>query len=160
MIILSSHLHESSGEAALDYARRGWPVFPLQWPTELGRCSCGNMNCDRVAKHPCTPHGFKDATLDENMITNWWARFPQANIGIACAESGFFVLGPDGQEGIEALAELVRKYGPLPPTPRARSGGGGQHYYFEWPSEGAPIKTCANVNSLPLDVRGLGGYSV
>src|SRR5262249_3678589 len=75
-------------------------------------------------------------------------------------ESGFFVLGPDGQEGIEALAEPERQHGPLPPTARARSGGGGQHFYFALPAEGPPIRTCANINGMPIDVRGRGGYVV
>ena len=37
---------------ALDYARRGWPVFP----------------CRDGSKEPATRHGFKDATTDPGTI--------------------------------------------------------------------------------------------
>jgi hypothetical protein len=69
------------------------------------------------------------------------------------------VVGPDGQAGIDALAELERQHGTLPRTPMLRSGGGGRHYYFAWPPEGG-IKTGANVRGLPIDVRGAGGLVV
>src|SRR5262249_49846577 len=135
--------------AALAYAGRGWPVMPLHEVIE-GKCSCGN-DCDKSkGKHPRTRHGLKDATTDVNIIRGWWAAWPSANVGMAPGEvSGFFMIGPDGPEGIEALAELERQYGPLPTTPWLRSGGGGRHYYFAWPAGGG-IKTGANYNGLPI----------
>jgi hypothetical protein len=145
--------------AAFAYARRGWQVMPLH---EIvgGQCSCGKGSCRTPGKHPRTRHGLKDATLDEAVIQGWWAKWPSANVGIRTGpESGFFMIGPDGQAGIEALADLERRHGPLPPTPRLRSGGGGQHYYFAWPPDGT-IKTGANRNGLPIDVRGAGGLVV
>jgi hypothetical protein len=51
-------------EAARDYARRGWPVFP----------------CAPRSKMPCTAHGFKDATNDLNQIRRWWQWTPAANV--------------------------------------------------------------------------------
>jgi hypothetical protein len=145
--------------AAYDYAQRGWLVMPLHGIAE-GNCTCGKKDCDSPGKHPRTPHGFKDATLDETTIESWWATWSRANLGVATGpESGFFMIGPDGQAGIDALAELERQHGPLPRTPMLRSGGGGRHYYFAWPPEGG-IKTLADVNGLPIDVRGAGGLVV
>jgi hypothetical protein len=44
---------------------------------------------------------------------------------------------------------------------RGRSGGGlGLHFYLAWPSDGPAIRTLANINGLPIDVRGRGGYVV
>jgi hypothetical protein len=131
--------------SALDYAKRGWKVMPLHGITE-GRCTCDKKDCDRQGKHPRTQHGLKDATLDENVIRSWWATWPMANVGIATGpECGFFMVGPDGQAGVDALAELERQHGPLPLTPRLRSGGGGRHCYFAWPPRAAsrqgPITT-------------------
>lgn len=145
--------------AAFGYARRGWLVMPLHIPIN-GKCSCEDPDCDSIGKHPLTAHGLKDATTDETIIRRWWTEAPTANVGIRTGkESGFFMVGPDGQSGIDALAELERQHGPLPKTPRLRSGGGGQHYYFRWPADGK-IKNARNHNGLPIDVRGAGGYVV
>src|SRR5262249_43391755 len=101
---------------ALAYARKGWRVFPLHSVID-GRCSCGKACGERRAKHPRTPHGFQDATTDETQLATGWAAWPDANIGIATGpESGIFVIGPDGQAGIDALAEIEQQYGTLPPT--------------------------------------------
>lgn len=71
-------------EAALSYAKRGWPVLPVR-PRE---------------KQPLTPHGVKDATTDEAIIRGWWAKWPEANVAIAAGEhSGLFVLDVDPRHG-------------------------------------------------------------
>ncbi|MBC7341179.1 MAG: bifunctional DNA primase/polymerase [Clostridia bacterium] len=84
-------------------------------------------------------------------ITAWWRRWPKANIGLLTGEiNQLIVLDADGREG---LATLRGK--PLPPTPCARTGGGGLHYYFRHP--GYPVQNF--VRKLPgLDFRGDGGY--
>jgi hypothetical protein len=149
------------GNAALDYAQRGLPVIPLHTLVD-GLCTCRKkQNCGKSAgKHPRTLHGLKDASTNEEQIREWWNKWPDANVGIATGpESGVFMLGPDGQAGIEALAELEGQHERLPRTPRARSGGGGQHYVFAWPKDGH-IKSGANYNGLPIDVRGQGGLFV
>src|SRR5262245_9398934 len=123
-------------QAALGYARRGWCVLPLHTVMD-GMCSCGKAGCDRPGKHPRTRHGSKDATTDEATIRGWWAAWPSANVGIATGpDSGLFMVGPDGQEGVAALAELERQHGPLPLTPKACSGSGtGKHHYYAWPAD-------------------------
>ena len=146
--------------SALCYARRGWPVVPLH--TIIGgRCSCEKPDCDTSSgKHPLTRNGLKDATCDEAIINDWWRKEPMANIGIAAGpESGFFMVGPDGQAGIDALSAMEARHGPLSRTPQVRSGGGGRHYYFAWPADGS-IKNAANHDGLPIDVRGEGGLVV
>lgn len=55
-------------EAALGYTKRERYVFPLQWPTPDGKCSCGKDCGNNAAKHPLTNHGFKDATIDETFV--------------------------------------------------------------------------------------------
>ena len=51
-------------DAALEYARKGIPVFP----------------CNPLDKKPLTSHGFKDATTDEAQIQAWWGRWPNAMV--------------------------------------------------------------------------------
>jgi hypothetical protein len=56
--------------AASDYAHRGWRVLPLHGIVE-GKCTCGKKDCGSPGKHPRTPRGFKDATINENIIMSW-----------------------------------------------------------------------------------------
>src|SRR5262245_19457117 len=85
--------------AALEYAARGWPVFPLHTPTASG-CSCRRRDCDRIGKHPRTQHGLKDASTDPATIQRWWRMWSTANIGLVTgAVSGLVVLDEDTQKG-------------------------------------------------------------
>jgi putative DNA primase/helicase len=94
---------ETNLEAAITYAQRsGWRVFPIHWPVD-GTCSCKNPDCQSPAKHPLTPNGFKDATTNPKIISEWWTKWPSANIGIATgAVSGIVVVDIDnrGEGGI------------------------------------------------------------
>jgi hypothetical protein len=144
---------------ALDLAGRGWRIIPLH-DVSVGLCSCGKPACGSPGKHPRTVNGLKDGTTDPATIRRWWPRWPSANVGVCTGpDSGVWMLGPDGQAGIDALAELERRHGQLPPTPAAKSGSGGRHYYFRWPAEGG-IGNRKNHRGLPIDVRGQGGYFV
>jgi hypothetical protein len=146
-------------DTALNYAACGWRIIPLH-DVAAGSCSCGKVDCGSAGKHPRTAKGAKDGTVDTATIRRWWARWPAANIGVCTGpESGVWMLGPDGRAGIDALAELVRGHGQLPPTPSAKSGSGGRHYYFRWPAAG-DIGNRKDHRSLPIDVRGAGGYFV
>ncbi len=142
--------------AALDYAARGWPVFPVYEMVETG-CSCGHADCDKNAgKHPRTEHGFKDATTNPATIREWWRRWPVANIGIVTgAPSGLLVLDGDPRNGgIESLKQIESK---LPRTTlTAETGSGGNHWYFHL--EGA---AGCRTSFLPgLDIKADGGYVV
>jgi hypothetical protein len=145
-------------EAALDYARRGWPVFPLFEPIVDG-CSCGAPGCSSAGKHPRTRRGLKDATTDQATIQKWWNDWPSAGIGIPTGKpAGFIVLDIDPEHGGEAsLLDLVRKHGSLPDTVQVLTGGGGEHYFFKRPSGGARNRTGVFDG---IDVRGDGGYVV
>jgi len=79
---------------ALEYTRRGWPVFP----------------CRPGTKEPATRHGFQDATTDPERIRWWWHRVPAANLAIATGRPGPDVLdvdqhGPAGS-GFAAFSQL------------------------------------------------------
>src|ERR1700731_1377428 len=89
----------SALETVLGYARRGWFVFPIH-SDENGRCSCTTVDCDRIGKHPRTPHGLNDASRDESQIQQWAQQFPGCNWALATgAGSGIFVLDVDGAIG-------------------------------------------------------------
>ncbi len=152
-------------DAALTYASRGWPVFPVHTPMN-GQCSCGNPQCEKNAgKHPrgnFAPNGLHDATTDPATIREWWQAEPDANIGIRTgAVSGLVVLDIDPiKGGDESLTGLERRFGSLPPTVEGLSGGGGRHILFSYPGDGLMIPNSVAVLAPGLDIRADGGYIV
>ncbi|MBX3387412.1 MAG: bifunctional DNA primase/polymerase [Phycisphaeraceae bacterium] len=148
-------------EAALAYAARGWPVFPLHKPTSTGdhpQCSCGKADCPSIGKHPRTKSGLKNASNDPAQIRSWWSTWPDANIGVCTGpESGLVVLDVDPRhDGDKTLAALVAEHGDLPATVEAATGGGGQHYLFKHPGGKVRSRNVAE----GLDCKGDGGYIV
>ena len=70
---------------------------------------------------------MKSACRDKRKLKTLFGS-SDANIGLLPGDS-FFVVDLDGEEAIAIFEELLREH-PLPPTPIAKSGGGGRHYYF------------------------------
>ena len=107
-------------DSALAYAERGWRVVPIP----------------KGQKHPRIPAWQKAATTDPDLITEWWTKWPDDGIGIACgAESGIVVIDVDvsgDKVGMRTLADLEAKHGALPETFSVRTGSGGMHYYFAY----------------------------
>ena len=79
---------------ALDYAERGWPVFP----------------CQPGKKTPATLHGYLDATTDPDQVYAWFGRDPERNLAVATGAPGIDVLDIDQHgeagDGFPALAQL------------------------------------------------------
>lgn len=152
--------------AALEYASKGWKVFPC-WPPTKDGCGCARgLACERPGKHPLgrlVPNGLLDATSDPALITAWWTQYPLANVAIRTGpESGFWVLDVDAYKGgAFALEELESKHGKLPVSVRARTGSGGAslHILFRYPeSSRVPSHPIPGVHGL--DVKGAGGYII
>lgn len=149
--------------AALDLARRGWPVLPCHSPRPSG-CSCGRPACPSPGKHPRTRHGLHEASTVPAVVEGWWERWPGANVGIRTGAApdgaGVVVVDIDPAHGGEAsLTALLAVHGPLPPTVLVRTGSGGRHVYFAHP--GGRVANSAGTRLGPgLDVRGDGGYVV
>lgn len=121
-------------EAALHLAKLGWHILPLCWPNADGKCGCGrNHNKKQVGKAPLTKNGWKDATTDPNRILAWWTKWPEANIGVALAQSGICVIDVDSEE---ALAE-ARQLG-LPAGALCVRTGSGKGYHFYFSADGLP----------------------
>jgi len=136
--------------AALDYAHRGWPVFPLK----------------AGGKTPANGHGFKDATADPSEVAALWASFPNANIGIATGTIGYhrglWVLDIDGEQGEASLANLVYGFGPVTDygeSVATATTGKGRHLYFSSTTEAIRSRTSKTL-APGLDIRADGGYVV
>jgi hypothetical protein len=131
--------------AALNYAARGWQVFP----------------CRPRAKTPATAHGFKDATADAVRISAYWRRRPDANIAMATgASSGVFVIDVDVKNGAGGEArwhDLCRAHGWRSQSDvlMARTPSGGRHLYFR---HVAGVTNSRGALPAGVDVRGDGGY--
>ena len=127
-------------QSALDYARRGFPVFP----------------CDRK-KQPigaAAPNGVYDATTDADKITKWWTRYPEANIGCDVTGAGMMVLDFDPGSDLEATRKELK----LPDTKLVqRTPRGGVHLFY---AIGEDDRVANSVKKIAegVDVRGLGGY--
>ena len=130
-------------KTALQYARRGWAVFP-----------CKN-------KIPLTPHGFKDASKDVKVIRQMFSQNKRANIAIATGKvSGIFILDIDvknGRHGDESLLELEKEHGELPHTVEALTWSGGRHVFFKYPENGIGCKADIKPG---IDIKGDGGYII
>jgi hypothetical protein len=127
-------------QAALTYARHGWPVFP----------------CKPGQKEPDTRHGHKDATTDRDRISSWWRANPDRNVAIATGAPGPDVLDVDvhpSGTGFTAFNRL-RRVG-LITSARAvvRTPSGGFHTYFAGSDQG-----CGRIPGQHLDFRASGGY--
>lgn len=133
-------------EAALSYASRGWQVFPL----------CPNK------RTPRTGRGLYDATTDPERIREWWAAWPDANVGVRTgAQSGLFVLAVDCDErGLSSLTRLEAEDGALPETHRVRTEAGAQHYFFRVPDAELGGRIRPGRLGPGLSVRGDGEYVV
>lgn len=132
---------------ALDYAKRGWAVFPL-------------VEKDKI---PLTSHGFLDAVTDETQIRSWWTKHPKANIGIATGQKsgGLVVIDIDineekGKHGDEVFEEWQEENGCYIDSLTAITGTGGKHYYF---TSSEPFNSAAGYFE-DIDVRADGGYVV
>jgi putative DNA primase/helicase len=134
-------------DAALEYAGRGWAVFP----------------CQPKKKQPLTAHGLKDASTDPEQIRAWWTECPEANVAIATGErSGVTVLDVDvkpwkNAHGDETLAALIAERGALPLTRCQQTWSGGLQYLFAY---AAGVRNSAGKVGPHLDIRGGGGYIV
>lgn len=134
-------------DAALEYAKRGWRVFPIVPRSKI----------------PAPKNWPNAATTDPERIRRWWSG-PHRDHGVGIATgkgSGIFVLDVDpGKGGDESLAELEEKYGALPDTVECLTGGHGQHLYFQW-SDDFEIRNTTDLGGYAgLDIRGKGGYVV
>jgi hypothetical protein len=126
---------------ALDYAARGFAVFPLL----------------EKRKEPATSRGFKDATTNPATIRRWFGSQHNYNIAIRTGlASAVWVLDMDSSNGAFALAELEAKHGPLPLT-MTSVGESGTHLWFKMDG---PLQCSVSRVGHGLDVRADGGYAV
>jgi hypothetical protein len=134
-------------EAVLRYASLDLPVFLVNGirrdpKTGVVICLCGRPQCDVPGKHPAMKDWYNNATTDPEKLKFWFSfnytgSEDPPNIGMVCGQrSGIFVLDVDQKHGgLESFAELEKELGPIPPTPRQRTGSGGLHILVRYPGQ-------------------------
>jgi len=131
-------------EVAQRYLARGWSILPLA----------------ARSKRPLVAwEALQTTRPSAEQITEWFKRWPNANIGIVTGEiSNLVVLDIDPKHGGDAsLDRLERRYEKLPSTIEAVTGGSGRHLYFAHP--GGMIRNRTGL-AQGIDLRGDAGYIV
>ncbi|MBV9228054.1 MAG: bifunctional DNA primase/polymerase [Chloroflexi bacterium] len=136
------------------YAEKNWPVFPCHSINSDGTCTCKQPDCKSPGKHPLTPNGVKSASTDKKQVSEWWTRWPYANIGLALG-NGKLVIDVDPKNG-----GTLESLGVLPETAMVRTGSGGYHLFFAYDKERYHITNSSGSLPKGVDVRGEGGYVI
>ena len=104
------------------------------------------------AKFPPLVEGWPDkATTDPEQIRSWWARWPNANIGVHCKDH--IVIDVDvknGKPGLQSLKALDLDLNTL----TVRTPTGGLHVYYSGPN----VKNSVGALGPGLDIRSDHGY--
>lgn len=153
-------------QAALHAHSRAFSIFPVAAGAKIPHQLAGSWG--------------QTATDDFNRIVHFWSHVdPHANVGIACKNSELLVVDLDrakadwnlkGTEWAylhgaygprvdgEALLDEMRfaQEGDMPDTYTVRTGSGGLHLYYRWPSAWPKISQASPVKGV-IDVRGNGG---
>jgi KaiC/GvpD/RAD55 family RecA-like ATPase len=172
----------SNKEIALSYLRKGFSVIPLWSQKQIKRKPPSyfvkELN-DAIEKNENESNPLSDDEIyekyvtrvckkamikwspyqkklpDERKVSEWFSKWPDANIGIVTGKiSNLVVFDLDSEDAVDyANAE-----GGFPLTAKVKTGKG-YHIYVKHP--GFNVKNDAkNKNELDIDIRGDGGYAV
>ncbi len=141
-------------EKAIEYARRGWYVFPAREKPSKPFVNEKGKTIVIPTKAPYNKGGFKMATLDIQQIKDWWSKYPEACIGIYCGKSNITVLDidvRDGKKGFDSFASMgVSDQGAL----HSITASGGLHVVYK-----GTMNSHANVKA-GVDIRSEGAYFI
>ncbi len=126
------------GEAAFEWASRGFAVFPLA----------------QGVKVPMAGMDWR-ALVVRDEIAAWevWQKYPQANIGVRC--EGLIVVDVDEGKHPGAMASF--KALGLPDTLTVATPTGGTHHYYRTAID---VANSASKIAPGIDIRGVDGYVV
>jgi hypothetical protein len=127
-------------KAALELAGTGVAVFP-----------CAHN------KHPCTPHGFYNASKDASEVRELWRRHADPLVGVRTGEaSGLSVLDVDAKHAA-ARQWFAENRDRLLPTRAHRTPGGGLHLTF---AHVDGLRCSQSRIARGVDVKAEGGYAI
>lgn len=127
-----------------------WSVIPLCTPVNTERC-IQHGQCNSPGKAALIAWAaFQLRMPTQEEVTQWWTKWPNANIGIVTGAISRLVV-------VDIEKEKGKPIDGLTPTLIARSGGEGWHYYYLHP--GKVIKSRTGFLKY-VDFKADGGYVV
>jgi hypothetical protein len=141
-------------DAALEYAQRGWSVFPAP---------PGQKKSYLAQKYSGTRWG---STINPKVIRSAFRKFPDANVAIVTGVvSGIFVIEADtvkghGVDGIASISALEGEHGPFPETLMAISPSGSIHRFYRHPGAGIKVWNSTSKIAPGVDIKGDGGMVI
>lgn len=139
-------------DKALEYSRRGWFVFPTREKERIWNKD--GKDIVLKVKSPYVKGGFQVSTTDEKQIREWWAKYPNAGIGISCGHSNLVVVDIDVKDGRDGLNNFISMNVSDAGALHASTPSGGIHIVYT-----GSLYSQANVKE-GVDVRGIGAYIV
>jgi hypothetical protein len=139
----------------METSLKEWIKYYTYRRLEIFPCKCNKKN-------PLTSNGFKGASSDEQVINDWWDRYPDANIGLPTGKvNNLVVVDVDVKNdagGMGSLKQLQDECGEFD-TRVVHTPSGGLHYYFSYPLGVDTIKNRTNMKP-GIDIRADGGYVI
>jgi hypothetical protein len=136
MVEIKTYKQNLKLEAALKYLKMGLNIIPT--------------GANKVSLIKWEPYQSRLSTVDE--INSWWKQWPNANPALVTGKvSGVVALDLDKKHN-RTSKEFV-----LPLTPCAKSGNGGEHFFFKYP-ENVSVKSGSAISGEGVDCRGEPGY--
>lgn len=109
-------------ELALDLAEFGFKVFPVN-------------HTEDNEKKPHTSHGHLDATQDPNVIMEWWAKWPNAKVGVPAGVNNLVIADIDFKNGKDGFTALDERWYDVPETFAYDTLTGGRHLVYRAPND-------------------------
>jgi len=156
--LLGANLSDARDGASILASLGGHPIA-VHGARRDGGCTCGNVACETVGKHPVS-NRWQTEPLDSARLDATLRERFELNIGWRMGKqpNGWRLVCVDVDGGRDLLAPLVAKWGELPPTLSATSGRG-LHLIFRLSAEAPDIRNRRGV-APNVDIRGEGGQIV
>lgn len=148
-------------DAALAIAAAGFPVFPCEARRQDDRFQKVPHSMLRDEEAERGEGGWKLATTNPQKVSEWWARDPEALIGVPPGMAGAVVIDADGPEGVKGLWDEADDDFDLSSTLTVKTPGkgGGLHVWFDRRHTDAII-TNGSLQGVKGEARGDRGYVI
>lgn len=100
----------------------------LRYRQKLNWCI---IPCNTRDKNPIIPWTeYQKKLSEEQEIESWWTEYPDANLAVVVGNHSEIIA-----VDVDDMEYFRSKGFEMPQTPKALSGGGGEHYIFRYPDE-------------------------